>query len=333
MACKIAENEPLKWLRSELRLPMICHSLRTDCIHNLFKPSGNFTLGIPGAALGYCQALFVKTSDPESNTENIISQLASIDAPWHKSHELYWGNKSSESIDEFITSSVQPLLGTGRMPILITPLNPNFDYITIRQILNTDPLVFEGETTLVRIVLTNEDSVNAAVSLMKEVLDTARRKGIMPKFWLLLQGQLSASEWHRFADLMGHDWQFVNIAVNPFTMADLPEICWNQVTVAQVVLGHLEGIDENGNIKLPDGMKIAGANNEDSYNLYNFIDSIKYLEVSPTLIILGPSFPYWSDEYNLARIQKFLPLLRKACERLWRGLSKDRRNMVLSLSA
>jgi len=334
MSCRIAENEPLKKLRSEFNLLPQCHSLRTDdCIHKLDKPTGNYAMGIPGAALGYCQALFIKNTDPKSNTENILDLLGSIKAPWYKSHELYWGNKADESVKDFITLSIQPLLGTGRMPILISPLDPKNDFEIIKEILYTDPLMFEGETTLVRIVLSDDESVNSVAILMQEVLKNAREKDQMPKFWPLLQGQIGYREWQHLMDLMGNDWKYLNIAVNPFTIDSLPEICWEQVTVAQVVVGHMEGMSDDGDIHLPKGMKIAGAKECDDYNIFDFFTKLENLEVAPTLIVLGPSLPDWSDQYNLQRIERLLPLLRKSCNQLWRALSDRRKNMVWELTA
>lgn len=334
MACRIAENEPLKRLRGEFNLPPQCHSLRTDdCIHKLDKPKGNYAMGVPGAALGYCQALFVKKENPKEHTQKIISLLSSINAPWFKSHELFWGNRTTETVGEFISKSVEPLLGSGRMPILISPLNPNIDYSTIKEIINANPLMFEGETTLLRIVLTDKHSVEAAANLMIEVLKNARTSGQMPKFWLLLQGQLSNSDWQHLKNLLGDDWQYVNIAVNPFTTDGLPDFCWEQVTVAQVVLGHKEGINENGTIQLPMGMKIAGANDGAEYNIFEYFSKLDQLDVAPTLIILGPSLPEWSDEYNLKRIEQLLPLLKKSCNQLWRALSDKKKEMVWELTA
>jgi hypothetical protein len=290
-------------------------------------------MGIPGAVIGYCQALFVKKNDPKSHTQNILDLLGGVNAPWYKSHELFWGNRTTESISDFICQSVEPLLGNGRMPILISPLDPKKDFAIIQEILNTDPLVFDGETTLIRIVLTDDNSVETAATLMQNVLSNAREKKQMPKFWVLLQGQLNYMQWQHLRNLMGDDWRYVNIAINPFTAKALPEFCWEQVTVAQVVLGHLEGIKDNGTISLPEGMKIAGAVECDSYDLHDFIGLLGNLEVIPTLIILGPSLLEWTDQYNLDRIEKLLPLLKKECNHLWGTLSDKTKNAVWELTA
>lgn len=333
MGCSIAENEPLKLLRKELGIADQCHSLRTDCFHDLGRPRGDFALGIPGAALGYCQALFKKQGQSEENTQNILELLETIDAPWSKSHELFWGNKISESTEEFLSGSVKPLLGQGRMPVLITPLDPKENIGTIREIILCKPITFEGETTLVRVVLSNRKSVENIVQLMLEVLTESRASKKMPRYWFLLQATSEFVEWKYMAELMKDDFHFVNIAVNPFTVRLLPEFCWNMVTVAQIIVGGKDGIAENGSVTIPKGMKITGAKDGDSYNIYDFIKILQRCETSPTLILLGPSLPDWDNSYNSERLQKILPILKDACNYLWDGIKPQRRELVWNLSA
>lgn len=333
MGCLIAENRPLSILAKELKLTNKCHSLRRDCIHNLERFTGHFTLGTSGAAIGYCQALFVKSTLPKENTENIINLLEEINAPWYKSHELYWGNKGSESTKDYISQSIEPLLGEGRMPVFITPLNPNKDLEVIKEIVETEASIFEGETALIRIVLTDSNSIDAIVPLMKKIITKAKEQHKMPKFWFLIQGLLTELDWTYFKGLLGEDWKYVNLAVNPFTIDELPSSYWDQITVAQVVLGSKEGIDEKGIIALPSGMNISGAKECDSYSIFDYFHKLCEIQVPPTLIILGPSLPQWSNSYNQERIAKLLPLLKSSCNILWRKVNEPRRELVWSLVA
>jgi hypothetical protein len=48
MACSIAENEPLKKLADDLKIPHQCHSTRPRCIQGFERREGNNILGIPG---------------------------------------------------------------------------------------------------------------------------------------------------------------------------------------------------------------------------------------------------------------------------------------------
>lgn len=333
MACSIAENEPLKALRNELGIPNQCHSLRKDCFHKLNHPVGNYTLGIPGAAIGYCQALFKKVGNSKENTQFIVKELEKMQAPWSKSHELYWGNKIEESTEDFLRNSVEPLLGEGRMPVLITPLDPKNDIKTIREIAACTPFVFEGETTLIRIVISNTESVDNIVELMQEILSSCKDKKEMPRYWFLLQATGDFNDWVYMQVRMGDDFKYVNIAVNPFTVDNLPQSCNDNITVAQVILGHKEGIENDGTISLPVGMKITGAKECDSYNIFDYFKKLDTINTAPTLIILGPSLPEWTNKYNAERIEKLLPLMKAACDGLWDGVSEARRKMVWKLTA
>lgn len=333
MGCKIAENEPLKRLRSDLGLPIQCHSLRENCVHKLQRPIGNGTMGIPGAAIGYCQALFNKESDSKTNTQKIINNLREINAPWYLSHELFWGDKGEEPIENFISNSMEPLLGSGRIPILITPLNMGSDIGIVKEILSIEPKVLDGETTLLRVVLSDKQSLDNTIMIINSQVSNAIANKNMPKWWLLLQGNLSHELWEYFRKKIGENWKYCNIAVNPFTVGSLPDFCWEQVTVGQVVVGHKEGIANNGIISLPTKMKISGAKECDSYNLFDYFTRLSKLNTSPTLIILGPSLDEWTNEYNKERLQKLVPLLIEALPLLWNDLPLATVKKVLKLTA
>lgn len=333
MGCKIAENEPLKRLRMDIGLPLQCHSLREDCIHKLQRADGNGTMGIPGAAIGYCQALFRKTTSSEDNTRKIIKNLQEIKAPWHLSHELFWGDKGSEPLEEFLTNSMLPLIGNGRIPILITPLNLDTDYEVIKEVLTVYPKVLNNETILLRVIISNKQSIDNAVKIIKAQVAEANLNKEMPKWWLLLQGDMDMSLWNYLRSQLAENWQYSNLAVNPFTVDNLPDFCWEQVTVGQVVIGHKEGVNNTGEISLPSGMKISGAKELDKYNLYDYFKKLSVLNTSPTLIVLGPSLPEWSDEYNQERLNVLMPVFKDALPILWNDLHTSRVNMVLSLTA
>src|SRR3954469_3526915 len=93
MVCSIAHNRPLDRLRMAIGAPRQCHSLRAWCIDGLAPRSGGGTMGIQGTALGYCQALFSHAGDPLTHTRRVSELLREIDAPWHLSHELFWGHR------------------------------------------------------------------------------------------------------------------------------------------------------------------------------------------------------------------------------------------------
>src|SRR5258706_11157052 len=122
MVCRVADNTPLKRFQLDLQLPSQCHSMRPNCIQGYEERTGNYALGLLGTALGYCQALFSYAGDPESHTRKVTRLLTEIDAPWVNSHELFWGHKLVESPSEFVDKAIKPLVGTGRVTVLITSL-------------------------------------------------------------------------------------------------------------------------------------------------------------------------------------------------------------------
>lgn len=248
MACKIAENRPLSLLRQEIGLPNQCHSLREDCIHGYERHTGEYIMGIPGAALGYCQALFNRDGGPEIHTKKVTALLSEIGAPWAKSHELFWGNRRDESASEFVAQGMRPLWGSGRVPILITELDPARNIETIESIIGTTPAVHPGEVILLRLVLSGEESVRQAVTLVKRLLYASRTDCEMPKWWPLFQSDMKVDAWKHFKHLLGDDWRFANLAVNPFVPLDVFGHLHEQITVAQVPVGLASGISTNGTV-------------------------------------------------------------------------------------
>lgn len=333
MACNLAENAPLQRLREVLGLPSQCHSLRPSCVHGYTQTTGQWTMGIPGAVIGYCQALFAQESSALLHTDKVKKLLSEIGAPWANSHELFWGYKTSEEPQDYLEQGMAPLRGNGRVPILITGLDPARDIEQIKQIFETTPAVSPGETILMRIVLNGDDSINRAVNLIRKVLGECRSQRSMPQWWPLLQGGIDCKQWNQLKTQLGDDWKYVNVAVNPFTPHDVVECINNQITVAQVVVGLADGISDDGMIQLAPGMTISGASESDTYSLMEYMQGLGHLPVVPTLIVLGPSQPAWSDELNQRRIAKLIPLLRQGCEILWKSLPKERQEYVWRLSA
>lgn len=333
MACRLAENGPLMSLQRHLGLPPKCHSLREDCVHGHPKRSGMYAMGIPGAVIGYCQALLNYAGNPREHTVSLTTVLEKIGAPWAMSHELYWSYRKDERVSDYIESALSPLLGQGRIPILITAMDPAKDGAVFDSILDTDLSIFPGETALVRMVLKSDASIEAAERHIKRILAKCRATRTMPKWWPLLQGDLSAVQWRKLKNALGTDWEYCNVAVNPWTCDVVFEHALDQVTVAQIVVGLKEGIREDGRIEIPPGMFLTGAAECDSYSIPVYARKLAKLSVVPTLIVLGPSQPEWTADQNMARLQRLIPFLRNVCEHLWEGLPKKSRDKVWRLSA
>ena len=320
MACKIADNFALAQLRADLGLKLGCHSLREHCALALERRSGDQTMGIPGAALGYCQALFNRVGPAIEHTSAVAEHLATAGMPWSKSHEMYYGYREDETIGDFICGGIRPLLAGGRMPILITTLQPHRDFDEISRIVETDNKVFPGETALLRIVLNSHSDIQYAKSIMLNILSRSEDKKQMPKWWPLLQGNLDKSGWKTLRLEMGVAWKYVNIAVNPFTPISIVDEIFDQITVAQVAIGRSEDIKDNGNITLSSAMPMTKLLNKLDYNLFEYLAPLSELAVSPTLIILGPSLPNWSAGYNIKRLMSLRPILLESTRVLWKDL-------------
>jgi len=333
MVCAIADNSPLTLLQQSLELVPRCHSYRQHCMQALEPQQGGFALGIPGAAMGFCQALFNRVGKSKAHTTRVIALLEEIGAPWAHSHEMFWGYRADEGPSEFVAGGMAPLLGSGRVPILITSLDPSFDFETIASVLRTRPPVFEGETMLLRLILRDAESTHAAAKIIKSLLATARTDRKMPVWWPLLQAHMNVSEWLNLKRLLGADWAYVNIAVNPFTASSIFEEFADQITVAQVPIGLAEGMSLDGTVKLALGTRITGAPESGSYSLPGYIDQLACLGLTPTLIVLGPSLPHWTEQMNQHRIAALLPMLRAACDVLWQDLDENRRDFVWRMSA
>ncbi|MBE2284579.1 MAG: hypothetical protein IAE77_14070 [Prosthecobacter sp.] len=344
MACSVANNTPLKRLEAELNLPKRCHGRRAHCIKGFEAAPADSILGMPGTAIGYCQALFPRETSAKEHTKKVSRLLDEIQAPWANSHELFWGYKQDQSPAPYVNDATAPLVGVGRVPIIITGIDPATGAQDIDELIQTHPNLAPEETILFRIVLNDEVSVEAAAHLMRSILERARATRSMPRWWPLLQAQFGAHLWEKLAHLLGDDWQFANVGVNPFVPQDAFEFCFPQITVGQIVVGGVDDIASDGTISVPSSMPILGASDaRRSYHLPSFVRMLMNEELlggdrsggilSPTVIVLGPCQDGWSDLVCQKRLSRLLPHLRDASDVLWSKLSVERRQAVWQMDA
>jgi hypothetical protein len=181
--------------------------------------------------------------------------------------------------------------------------------------------------------LSDEQSCHEISEIIRHQLNESRTTGKMPMWWPLLQASFSVDQWHKLAERLGPDWSYVNVAVNPFVHDDVFDFLRQQITVAQIAVGAADGLSGNGTIRLPATMKLSGAAQSAAYSLFEYIAKLSDVLLPPALIVLGPSQPGWSDVDNQNRVAKLLPLLRQACDKLWRSLSATRRDEVWRMAA
>jgi len=335
MACRIADNPPLQLLMKDIGVQPRCHSYRAGCVHGLPAPSKDQFLGTTGAAIGYCQALFNRLGTARENTSRIVGLLQEIDAPWHSSHELFFGHVGKQQPAAFVNDASEPLIGSGRVPILITELDLDQDLETIRSIISSNVSAANGETVLLRVTISNRRGIQNLVRLVSELVETSFKAMKCPTWWPLLQGDIDPSEWRALKTALGSLWKYANIAMNPFfDMAQLEEVI-DQITVAQVPVGLREGILGNGRIQLdPRMVRLTGALSPDAhYQIDRYADHLSELAHAPTLIVLGPSLPEWSDQINQDRLAALLPHLKSICEEIWSSLPAESRTEVWRMAA
>jgi hypothetical protein len=333
MACRIADNKPLAKLSRELGISPRCHGKRRECIQGFQTHDGAFVMGAAGAAIGYCQALFANTGNARQHTEKLQRLLREIEAPWCESHELQWGYRLNASAGDFVSNACAPLLGSGRVPILITALDPARHADELRTILASAPALPDSESILVRVILNSTDSVTAITEILRKLVADARTQGRMPKWWPLLQGTISRPQWSALKASLGTDWNYVNVAVNPFVADDVYAEVESQITVAQIPVARSEGIHSDGEVQLHPSVRILGAAGDATYSMAKFAEKLARLPVAPTVIVLGPSQQDWSDEENQERTAAILPLVRQMCDQLWSELTPQRREQVWKLAA
>jgi hypothetical protein len=320
-------------MRNDLGISPQCHSFRENCVRKYSTAASDGVFAAAGAAIGYCQALFDRKNTPGEHTDYVNQQLALINAPWPNSHELFWGYRDRWKADEYLTDAIKPLCGRGRVPILITGLDPAYQEDEIQTILRTSPPVVPGEPVLIRLLLSDSRSIDSAANLLLKLFEAAQKSRMMPTWWPLFQGDLSEQKWTLFKKSLGDLWRYSNLAINPFVPKESLAVIWEQVTVAQLPIGLESGIQDDGIVSLVPGMRVTGIRDIWTYSFFKFMDDIRSLKISPTLIVLGPSSPDWPSEWNTLRVKKFIPLLIEGTKILWQRLGKERQEALLKLPA
>lgn len=316
MACKIAAHKPLEKLRKDIGAPAQCHSTRKVYVLKESRASDTpATMGIQGAAIGYCQGLFNKqTENPEDHTTHVAEQLKAIDAPFYASHELLMTQKpAAMSVDEYVRRAAAPLLSEGRIPVLITDYDAHRDYDKIMEVFRSASPVHAGESMLVRIALNDESSVQYAATLIHDAVREARSSGKMPLWWPLLQGGHNLDGWDSLRKELGPDFTYVTLAIHPFSYVK-PEDASN-IVVAQWLVG--TDISKEGEVNL----HIRGCLGSDSkarYNINKFSGGIRELDLNQTSIVCGASLPHWSETDNQQRLANYLPQFKEAVSKTWK---------------
>jgi len=333
MVCRIADNPALERLRADIGAERLCHSQRVDCIHRLPRSDEQGYYGIAGAFMGYCQALFSPPSLLAENTIRIMSMLESEGLPWARSHELFYGHKGALPIEDYVRQAAAPLRHLGRVPILITGLNPARDATALDEIFEATPQLISGETILVRIIVEDRPSFDALEILVRGLVENAFASGKMPRWWPLVQSGSEASEWSDFRRRIGALWKYMNVAVSPFSPGDQWDIISDQIMVAQFVVPHEQDIASDGNVRLSDGMRISGATENASYNIRELVNRAGSLSTWPTSIFLGPTLPGWSDYENLRRVAKAVRIFTDEIQNQWISTGHDRYSELLMMAA
>ena len=288
MTCKMTENPPLEQLQAALGLKEKCHSRRAVCIRGMESP-GKGLLAARGAGFGCCQGLFEVTTEPSKHTERVKDFLKKAGAPWPNSQEICLNLRNGMGIKQYLIDTTAPLELNGRVPVVITNLNPGIDthMDEINAIMATKLNIAPGETILVRVVPDGKKAMDAIARKMEEIVASAWQEGKMPAWWPLIQFKWTET-WRDLRESLGEElWRYTNIAINPLrptgTSSYFPPKIKKQLVVAQIPLGLAEGVNEKtGEITVS-----AGA-----YNLFDYFRQLgEELEAAPTGIFLGQSQP------------------------------------------
>lgn len=288
MAMHVADADPLKALVSD---------------NDLFSQVVACGAKQGRQTVGFCQALFAKSMDAGEHTISVCDSLVASGSAFANSHELFlghWQPEESSFIDWF-DSAASPLKArTGCVPVLITGLSATDSQATT---------IFAshhqlGEPVLVRMLL--GDVVEAAKMLNALVSEVAMSK-LLPNWWPLLQAssQTKLEQWRQLASLVGNNWQYVCVAVDPFVAPTVREFLLWQTVVVQIPLGELEGIGSV--VQIPPAM-LSSVPDGAHYDLPEYLASLPG-DRKDIVIILGPSRPEWSRDYNIKRIVAIKELL------------------------
>lgn len=313
-----------------------CHSSRPHCQLGYNQDEDRSTvLGIQGAAVGYCQGLLNKREGdtPEDHTVYFTEQLKSLGAPFYESHELLITQKPRDmSVEEFVRSAAKPLLVEGRVPILITDYDTKADYSKIREIFDSPSPVKRGESILVRMVVDSEDSVDLAARLINETVQVVKSEQKVPSWWPLLQSgrNFGVEEWNKLHDRVGSNWDYVTLAVHPFSTDMLDDYKQN-VIVAQWLVGRPKRTYPNGDVNLHTTNCMV-SNGNSQYNIYEFGRQLRESGLNPTSILCGGSLPSWTEEENRKRLELYLPHFQDTVKSIW-NLNEGRTKHLLSLAS
>lgn len=132
---------------------------------------------------------------------------------------------------------------------------------------------------------------------------------------------------------MGPHYRFVNVAINPFQQRRMIELMRDQVTVMQVPIGEASGISSGGLITLNEHVPIFGKGSIKGYDAAEFLSELGKFDVEPTLIVLGPTLPDWTDADNQGRVAAILPLIRYACLEAWGGILIETKRDIFAMVA
>lgn len=253
--------------------------------------------------VGFCQALFTQVSIPEVNTVTVCDSLAAAGSAFPTSHELFLGHWQADksSFIDWFTSAAAPLQErTGCVPVLITGLAAADDITT--KIF--DSMHRLGEPVLVRMLL---GDIKASAELVRKLVAMVDDTRKLPAWWPLFQASsnICLEEWQQFADLLGDYWRYACIAVDPFVSAEVREFIRWQTVVVQVPVGDIDGIGKW--MQIPAGMLTAFPDGIE-YSLGRYLESLPS-DKKDILIVLGPSKPEWSVDYNIKRISAIKELM------------------------
>jgi hypothetical protein len=281
MAMHVADVDPLKALITD------------NTLGNQIVPCRNKQ---GRQVVGFCQALFAKTSEPEAHTILVCDSLEKAGSTFVSSHELFLGHWQSDEcsfVEWFIRAAAPLKERTGCVPVLITGLSASDDLTAA---------VFEskhqlGEPVLVRMLL---DDIESSTKLMQSLVSDVDTTSNLPSWWPLFQASsyTSLEEWQQLANLLGDYWRYVCVAIDPFASLEVREFLRWQTVVVQIPIGEQEGIGDT--MQIPAGMLSAFPDGTE-YVLSKYLASLPS-DKKDILIVLGPSKEEWSCDYNTKRI-------------------------------
>ena len=293
------------------RTSMVMHVSEADTLWSLLKDTGASDGIIPcgakqgGQLVGFCQAIMPGGPSPAEHTRSFTELLISAQAKYSKSHELFLGhwNSARYSFEDWFSEASGPLANdTGCVPVLITGLTAGCD---------TSSVIFSslhklGEPVLVR-MLVNEKSLDQAVSLMQRLVDEITESKKVPNWYPLFQASSNTGLdlWRKMSEMLGANWKYVCVATDPFASDEVRGFLKWQTVVAQIPIGRVEDIADD--MVIPTGM-LSAFPDGCKYNLAEYLGSLDK-DKKDILIVLGPSKPGWSVEYNKSRITKIAALM------------------------